>query len=495
MFILGDLIRLPVDEDKGLPLPWWYRAPLAFESGTDVFVALTDSLEDRPGEIFVSVLNPNHWDEMFRLRCRYAEEPGVISRVFGATSAWNIALAETVTIEGSRTHQLDLICEPFGQETADTDLEHLRSRLDADGFEDVVIQRLRLPEPKIDWHRKGFVRSGWVRSRRVLRWKAAVKKQLDEIAEPGDFDLSRLVVSADTENRVLRYVIPRHGARTIKIEHADEPGSLNKLTVALNECDLNILSSLLKRGGVQPDNAELVAVCEPTREAPKSGKALGDRIKERLNELPQELRADVRINRGRAADQALYVRKPGDISIRVPVELGPRVVTIKKKNQPRLFTVFLSQRFVGGRVRRYADEVKEVLAGFGCRVLQAPPKPGAFATSFDEVSAIMWAASAGLVLVAEPEDENELSFSLNLAHEFGFLQGQGKPVLVLVEDKVKSLNDLDSWSNAKGLIAPRFSSVAALDRKNNKSIEARIKVWISELFDAGYRPLAKPETE
>lgn len=488
MFILSDLISLPA-KDLGLPLPWWHRAPLAFQSGTDVFVALTEPTENRPGEIFVSVLNPNHWESMFRIRCRYAEGPGVISKAFGAVSNWNIALAETVTIEGSRIHQVELICEPFGIPKGDGDLDYLSRNLEKEGFEAVSIERLRVPKPSIVWHRKGFVRGGWVTGRPILRWKNALSEQLSTIGDPKGFDFGHLVVSADTENRVLRYVVPRVGARTVKIEHADEPGALNILTTALLNCGLNVLSSLLKRGGVESDNAELVAVCEPI-DVGVSESGLDERIADRLSRLPQDLRAEVRIDSGRRAEEVLYVRQPGEVSVRVPEELRPRVLAVKKDdNIPRRFTVFLSQRFLGERNRRYSNEVREVLKGCGCRVLQAPPKPGATITSFDEVSSIMWAAAAGIVLVADPEKEDELSFSLNLAHEFGFLQGQGKPILLLIENHSKALGDLDRWTNAKGLVAPRFNSADAFDRSHGESIAAKIRKWIQELADAGYRPL------
>lgn len=487
MFILGDLIRLP-PKDLGLPLPWWHRAPLAFQSGTDVFVALTEPTENRPGEIFVSVLNPNHWESMFRIRCRYAEGPGVISRAFGAVNKWNIALAETVTIEGSRTHQIELICEPVGGSKAGGSLDDLASELNKDGFQEVVIERLQVPKPAIVWHRKGFIRGGWVTGRPLLKWKGALKEQLGAIANPEGFDLGRLVVSADTENRVLRYVLPKVGARTVNIEHADEPGALNILTTALHSCGLNVLSALLKRGGMESDNAELVAVCEPI-ESNSSDNELDGCIAATLSKLPQFLRAEVRIDAGRRADEVLYVRQPGEVSVRVPEELRPRVLALKKENVSKLFTVFLSQRFVGERNRRYGREVSEVLREAGCLVLQAPPKPGATITSFDEVSSIMWSAAAGIVLVADPEREDELSFSLNLAHEFGFLQGQGKPILLLTENESKALVDLDRWTNAKGLVAPRFNRADAFDRSHSESIAAKVKTWIEELADAGYRPL------
>src|SRR5258708_15818390 len=99
MFILGDLITIPANEER-LPLPWWHRAPLAFESKTHVTLALTHPKVDRPGDLLVSVIKPHRWEHSFRIRCFYEDKPGTVAKVFGlvAECGWNVDLAETVTV-------------------------------------------------------------------------------------------------------------------------------------------------------------------------------------------------------------------------------------------------------------------------------------------------------------------------------------------------------------------------------------------------------------
>lgn len=93
----------------------------------------------------------------------------------------------------------------------------------------------------------------------------------------------------------------------------------------------------------------------------------------------------------------------------------------------------------------------------------------------------MWAARAGIVLGVEPTGESEVAFSLNLAHEFGFMQGQGKPLLLLVEAPSKVEKELDTWSNLKGITAPRFSREYALSDGHHQSIQAVLERWLTEV--------------
>src|SRR6266481_3264728 len=113
MFILGNLITIPETELR-LPLPWWHRAPLAFESKTNVTLGLTAPKEDRPGDLLVSAINSDLWEQSWRIRCLYKDGPGIVAQVFSLTANhyWNVAVAETVTVDGGRNHALDLICEP-----------------------------------------------------------------------------------------------------------------------------------------------------------------------------------------------------------------------------------------------------------------------------------------------------------------------------------------------------------------------------------------------
>lgn len=73
------------------------------------------------------------------------------------------------------------------------------------------------------------------------------------------------------------------------------------------------------------------------------------------------------------------------------------------------------------------EELREVLDEHGYVALEAVPRPGNDRSSSDSAKAMMWASEAAILLVVGVPDERE--FSVNLAHERGFMQSQGKLLL------------------------------------------------------------------
>lgn len=484
MFILGDLLRTDGCHEK-LPAAWWHRAPLGFETGTQVFVSLTERRESRPGDLLVSVLNPNRWGKSFRIRCSYEDKPGVLARLFmlAKEHAWNIALAETATTEG-RVHRLNLICEPQYPGAADIPPGEIGEALQSRGFLDVSVNNIVAPEP-IQWHRLAQVRNGWIEAKPGrLTWRTMIQEQAEGLEFGDQFDLDRLVVSADTENRLLRFVVPRHGARTVIIEHADEPGALHYLTGALVDANLNILSCLLKRGGAAPRNAIIVAVCEPALGSGFDDASIDDRIREAIRKVPDEFRpAAPVISTGMHPKRVIYSRHPDDTVIHVPERWKARV-SERRSSIPRgQLPVFLSQRFVTG-VEGFGREARRVLESNGCHVIQAPVLQGGTVTSMSEVSSAMWASRAGVVLVSRPSDSSQISFSLNLAHEFGFFHGQSKPILLLAENDTEVINELDAFTNAKGMTVPRFNRDHAFNPNHEESIAQAISRWVTKIRES-----------
>jgi hypothetical protein len=275
-------------------------------------------------------------------------------------------------------------------------------------------------------------------------------------------------------------VVPRKGTLTVSIEHADEPGVLKQLAASLRTAGVNVLSCLLKRGGAAPKNAILVAVCEPAPGVP--GHTFEAKIQGILEQLPQSLRPEWNIKEGVPPEKVIYSHHPGDVIAHVPSHIKARVVERRTNFPPGKTPVFLSRRFLSaGRPIEYAQEIRNVLEQENCVAVEAEVLPGDTRTSFEEVSAAMWAARAGIVLGVDPSGESEVAFSLNLAHEFGFIQGQGKPLLLLVEAFSKVEKELDKWSNLKGVTAPRFSKDYALVREHPESIQSRVKRWLNEI--------------
>ncbi|MFL5381726.1 MAG: ACT domain-containing protein [Longimicrobiaceae bacterium] len=489
MYILGSMIALN-DGEARVPVPWWHRAPLGFETGTQVYVSVTESHASRPGDLLVSVMDPNQWSSHLSISCLQDDRPGVIEEAFRELRAWNIALAETVTVGGGKLHHVDLICERVshdqGQDLEES-VERLRETLQ-EQFAHVRVHRFEPFNSRMEWSRLGRVENGWVtfQGQMVVTWRDTIARQLRELGATEEFDTRKLVLSADTSGRLFRGVVPRKGALMVSIEHADKPGVLRQLAGVLREAGVNVLSSLLKRGGAAPRNAILVAVCEPAR---ADDPPLEEAIQRALKGLPQDLRPDWKITESLDPESVIYSRHPDDVVAHVPNHLRARVVERRSNFSRGKLPVFLSRRFLNDdRARQYAETIREVFEAAGCVVVEAEVLPGEGRTSFEEVSAAMWAARAGVVLGVEPDGQrdNGVAFGLNLAHEFGFMQGQGKPVLLLVEGQAPTVErELDAWSNIKGVTVARFLRDHAADEKNIHSIGAQLRRWLATLPHRG----------
>ncbi len=473
MYILGDLIVLGTKENY-LPLPWWNRAPLAFESGTSVIVDLLEPTENGIGDILVSVLDSNKRDTLIRLECSYQDEAGVMNKIFKtiAKLKMNIALAESATISSRTEHTLDLICEVKGSKI---DVQKVRSEIEKQGFTVLTCEKLHIEnERHLAWQRKKQVQNGWIE---LKGWKEQIGKQLQKgNISPNTYDLDRVVVSADTDKRLLRYVFPKKGAVNLKIQHADDPGVLAQITAKIKKAHFNILSSLLKRGGVISGDAVLIAVVEPVKVTATDVDKNIERIKAILDELDGSLRIDVRAGRGRNAKKVVYTTNRNSYIVTPPERLIPRMTSIRDELERGKKSVFLSRRFVKGNVETISNVVKSVLSDNSIEVIEANIDSGSNRTSLDEVSAHMWCSDAAIILVSKPDhDEKNVAFSLNLAHEFGFFHGQAKPLLLLIEDESSVLNEVETFSNLKGITAPRF------DPENEESIKERIVNWLRGL--------------
>ena len=495
MYILGSIIKLE-NQSIEIPVPWWHRASLGFETATRVSVSITDAKDNRPGDLLVSVLNTMHWEFNIHVHCISEDEPGVIEKALSIVKDWNVALAETITLEGGKLHRVDLIIEPRS--------EHQKQEMKVDPA--LVIDRLKkllkshfqysdaacFPknERSICWHRLGEIRDGWVifnnQRRGSQTWRDVINRQLTELKIADQFDINKLVVSGDTDGRLFRAMIPRKGSLLVSIEHADDPGTLLELTTTLREAGVNVLSSLLKRGGAPAGNARLVAVCEPTVSLDQ--KQLRSEIEARLKAVAPDLRVDFEFGDGMSGSEVIYSEHAEHVVARVPTQIRARVVELRHEFPKTALPIFVSRRFmIGKRAEGYVRKLHEVLLALNCHIVEAVVQPGSSTTSFTEVSAAMWAAKAGIVLAAEPDEtRQDIAFTLNLAHEFGFMQGQGKPLLLLVEEPSRVLAELDAWTNVKAITAPRFSRNYALDDANPQSIKARVERWCQAIRRAEY---------
>ena len=494
MFILGSLIRLDPASAE-IPLPWWHRAPLGMETDTRVYVSVTKPTGSRPGDLLVSVLDPSNWDQQITITCLRDDAPGVIEQVFSHVPEWNIALAETVTVESGKLHQVDLICEPESDSQRTDNIQETAQILQDKLQKDFPGARV-LPFPStistVERTRLGIVKNGWVTfsgGKGDVSWRDVIRHQIKILNLEHQFDLDRLVISGETGARILRGVVPRLGTLTVEVEHKDRPGVLVQLTRSLGSAGVNVLASLLKRGKADFGNAILVAVCEPLPDVKNVGN-IEQKIRKKLNELPPELRIEIlRIGRGSDPFHVIYSRHPDDIIARVPRDLKARVLELRsiyKNNKPR---IFLSRRFnVGDRADEYANKVKSILNDLDCNVVEAPVRPGDPRAIPVEVAAAMWAAQAGIVLGANPEKKNQLAVSVNIAHEYGFMQGQGKPVILLVQKQPKVMSELEAWSNVKGFTMGLFSGDHATSDVHPESLRRVLTAWFNSVSQLWREP-------
>lgn len=476
MQVLGDLIRLPLNND--LPLPWWHRASLGLQTKTWCHVAMVRSQNRDLPHIIVSVLNPYYYSRTIRVRSTQLDKPGIVSGVIAGVTGMNIALAESATLETGE-HQVTLVCEPKDREADVPSLDELRDRyLSAQTpVPDLIAYR----ERSVEWStRAEVVDGGWIRS---ARWREHVLKHADSsVVEK--YDLSRAVVSADTTSRLLRFVFPFKGARTIRIKHLDSPGVLKEITTILFRHEFNLLSMLLRRGGASPGQASLVAVCEPMM---ANADDAYRQMQRELGALPGELEIDVRLDDGVDSKYTIAPRESRTVIARTPPNLIQRVRDIRSTIAKEKLAVFFSHRFVDeGEASICAEHVRSALTDNECRVLEVSGKDDVRGpiVVFHEVSANLWAADAGVILLTKVIDDDPVG--RNIPHEYGFLQGQGKPILLLVQ---RGLEDAVSrWTNAGGVFAPRFpSSGEAFLKESAISIYGLTKEFVERVREQRLR--------
>jgi hypothetical protein len=400
MQVLGDLIILP-KATGSLPLPWWHRAPLGFIHDTKVYVGLVTSA--RPvGDIVVAALDINKWQNIIRVDCKHKEELGVIAKLLEAVQPLNIALAETVTMETGRHHRATLFCEALGDQKVTGFIPNIKHMLDSNGFEETRITPY-VSRDRIDpWGSdKTKIDRGWLHNIPFLDWiKASSPKEEDR----AKIDLTRAVVSADTETRVLRYVFPFKGARTVKVRHMDKPGALLCSFQAIQDRGLNVLSALLRRGGQGEDRAELVAVCEHKGSEAEAEAAFGG-LPDAILKLDQQYNFDPEISEGIRAASV--------------IDFLPWSQRTARGERPMLLAE------VAGSTGSVVGEVRKVLHDYAYKPLEPTPEGGCW-----QMAALLERSQAGVLITPSPLSTGAV---VQLAQRVGFLQACGKPLLVLSE--------------------------------------------------------------
>jgi hypothetical protein len=413
----------------------------------------------------------------------------------------NIAFVEAVTLDSGERHEARLAVEPFHPDTdvkeiaavVDTNLVRVKAALDdafgkkADGGlppeqGDAVARDeadkaqstpLHQQNDELAWMEVGTVREGKVH---VEGWREALERQARARPEEAKlYSREMAVIWADTERRMLRYVFPRKGAVSVYVEHTDGPGVMGEIASAVGESDLNILSWLLRRGSAPAYKAEVVFIVEPG-DASSKPVDVGQRVREALEGTPAWLRMRSKVLRKpvKPEDGVLYPRRPHEIAVEPTRPMQAMILAVKASLPPDRMPIFISRRFaddVEPDKLAVVEQLRAVLRANGCEPVEALPQPGAEMVASDEVKARMWASKAAILLVmTEPQDDRMREFSVNLAHECGFMQGQGKSLLPLVNKNVA--HTIWQYANLQGLQLMEFG---------DKDMSKIVVAWLERL--------------
>lgn len=283
MEIQGGLIAL--DDNKHLPIPWQLRAFLGLQTGARAYVGVTRPAAGTPPDVILSPIALSKLPHSFKLIVSHKEERLSFNTVLGIISDYNnvnIAIADSVTIEGRTRHVSTIVLEPssnppHGTKKATGDqfrlenydiaikksIDSISSNLNEKfGAETVTSQRITAPSDYLSLYPIS-IESGFVPN---SDWHSRCVAQISAITH-NTFDTNKLVCSGNTENCYIRYIFPLKNSTEISLLHIDTPGALESVTSLIGESGYNILSSRLSRTpprGYGSEVSKFVAVCEPT---------------------------------------------------------------------------------------------------------------------------------------------------------------------------------------------------------------------------------------
>lgn len=473
------LVRL---DGRDLPLPWYHRAPLGLLSGTPAHVALQVPQERPFGDLIVSVVDPANWPLISEITAWTPDAPGVLADVYRPVPPLNIVFAEAITVDSGSRHDVRLVVEPFRRYAAAVNdrqrldkLKRIRAHLARKGFRGADSRPVHPAGPELAWMEVGNISLGWVH---VEGWRDALDAQAKASRDAEDYDLDMAVISADTERRLLRYMFPRKGAVSVSIEHSDRPGAMLDIARALAGNRLNILSSLIRRGSAPPYKAAVGVIVEPTDRPAEEGE-VKERILNALEGFDPSLRVRPKVSRcvdpSDRRSEVLYPRRPQTIAVSPTEPMEAAILAVKRSFPRDKRPIFISRPF-----RNLADEenakivreLHDALHEYDCWPVEALPQPGGELAVPEDVKAKMWASDAAIVLVFVTDQTAEERFSVNLAHETGFMQGQGKQLLPVVEEGLAET--ISKHANLQGLPHVAF-------KREEGSIRSAVAPWLDSL--------------
>ncbi len=483
---------------------------MGLESGVVVSVAVVSSGGGRLPDIIVTPLESECLHETYSVDAELGERPGAIADFLAWMRAGieistgariNIALSETITLEGGKRHKVHIVIHPApGSSLTEAQLGDAIGELqnmhpddvmccdwqrtyDGESVADCLQQRVVVKEAWLPY-------TGWLEE--ILAASAGMSAK---------YDVTKVVVSSNPQQRLLRFVFPRAGVVQVRVTHDNIPGALQEMCGAIRAAGYNILSSRLSRTP-PPDRggsiSVLVAACEPMEEASREA------LYTRLKSLPRKYKIEnVQLSDGQAATDSLFVRpKRSEIAfidarmndLRNDVRKNAASAFLAQRQTEPIGFVFISRRSIDNSSSVFDEYVRsikcirEAIEAAGAAVVEAPNNQADDARIYEAVFPRMWASDACVVLALDEMGGGTLSTSIG--HEIGVFAGRGRPHKVFVAQS-RDADPLVGFGNFVGHILMQYpDGDAAFAKDNPHSLYGRVKAWLaSNLPRSARRPL------
>ncbi|MCA3086286.1 MAG: hypothetical protein ING65_08230 [Rhodocyclaceae bacterium] len=480
MEILAGLVEL-VDHDH-LPAPWFNRPSLGLLSNTAVWLGVLKSTEnsDAPPDIIVTPLQAGIMHYTVSVIVDFDEKPGVVYKALREISTnFNIALAETVTINQRSQHRVTLVLEyPHFLQARNQgqisnaiekkfylDLKQLKTKMKGiDGFRGysdwrVIGQNTNFAKIASSVVIQGLINCSDIRE---FHRKECRRKNFDN-----EFNLDAVVVSSSADGRFIRYITPKRGTFEVTVSHKDTPGSLRLVSSALHELGYNILLSRLSRSvgtAPSPGTSTYVAVCEPpkrntsasnsdTTAIPKEiiEKQIRDEIREKLEPIEAAYELSLKsVTMGTTPKRVAFPYRTGLMphvrEIHAPQEFSHTLYNerLQVKRKKAVFVSYQDPKNQTAEEKDLTSAIHTEIETAGMDVFDGFSKPKGVETPAD-VFARMWMASAAIFVVRNtvlgmrkpntPGSRISEVKGLSAAQlmEWGFIYGQGKPWFVICQ--------------------------------------------------------------
>lgn len=507
MEILAGLVQL--DKPDLLPTPWFNRPSLGLVTNTDVRIGVlkATSRQDAPPDIIVTPLKTDRLHFTASVMIDLEERTGAVHEALrNVKDVFNIALAETVTIDQRTRHRITLVFEPPSRSPPKYTPAAIREYKKAISAFEAKIRKIRgfinvtsnfMVDETTQFERQetSVVRRGSINYSHIRSWIS--RTYIDRF--DSRYDFSRVVVSSSADGRFIRYIFPRRGVFEVTISHLDVPTALAQLSGIFRELNFNILLSRLSRSvgtDSAPGKSILVAICEPIDPPSNPGRSgagydlteIRKKIRDKLDACISDYQFNLnQISLGARIDRVAYPYRHGiDPSVREVVaqaELDSYLDQYKRERRKAVFVSYMKSVLQGdnnGEALRKA--VFDGIERAGCRVYNGYDLPHRLKDDEGvDVRARMWMASAGVFFAYNKDGAGKLSE--NQLIEWGYIYGQGKPWVVIVRS--------DQVKNVELFMIPRRSFVTydnldtpqAIEDVGNRVTEAILN-WFPKITDA-----------